>query len=323
MVQPFIAVLRDYPQIPSALLDEAAAAPEGRRVPVPNAQALLQGAVELTQEPDLGLLAAGKTERGSLEALEYVVFSAPSWRVALEMVFRYSRLMNEAADYRLEVAGDKAQVVLHSTVPLARAGIDFQNAAFYLIGSRWLEPAAELEHHFTYEEPSDTSRHRAMFGGRRLVFGAPFNGFVFDAARLETPIASCDPGLHEVLRKHGDRLLTKLASPTGSMLESVRAKLIATLRDAPMSAAAIARELGISRRTLSRWLDQEGTTYSALLLDVRMRAAQHYVLSTRHSVDEIAFLTGFSEASAFARAYKRWTGRSPMADRKRQRSSIL
>jgi transcriptional regulator GlxA family with amidase domain len=162
-----------------------------------------------------------------------------------------------------------------------------------------------------------------MFGGRRLVFGAPFNGFVFDAARLETPIASCDPGLHEVLRKHGDRLLTKLASPTGSMLESVRAKLIATLRDAPMSAAAIARELGISRRTLSRWLDQEGTTYSALLLDVRMRAAQHYVLSTRHSVDEIAFLTGFSEASAFARAYKRWTGRSPMADRKRQRSSIL
>lgn len=101
MVRPFIAALRGYPQIPSALLDQAAAAPEERRVPVPRALALLQAAVDLTQEPDLGLLAASKTERGSLEALEYVVFSAPSWRAALEMVFRYSRLMNEAADFRL------------------------------------------------------------------------------------------------------------------------------------------------------------------------------------------------------------------------------
>src|SRR5689334_21075989 len=142
LVRPFIAALRGYPQIPAAVLDDAAAAPPDQRVPVANAQALLEAAVRLTGEPDLGLIAASHTERGSLEALEYVVFSAPSWRVALEMVFRYSRLMNEAADYRLEVAGDKAQVVLHSTVPLARAGIDFQSAAFYVIGSRWLEPAA-------------------------------------------------------------------------------------------------------------------------------------------------------------------------------------
>lgn len=172
MVRPFIRALRAYPQIPAALLDQAEASPEGRRVPVSKAQALVKAAVELTGEPDLGLIAARHTERGSLEALEYVVFSAPSWRAALEMVFRYSRLVNEAARFRLEIVGEKVHVVLDSTVPLSRAGIDFQSAAFYVIGSRWLEPAEELEFWLSYPEPESTARHRETFGGRRLVFDA-------------------------------------------------------------------------------------------------------------------------------------------------------
>jgi AraC-like DNA-binding protein len=52
---------------------------------------------------------------------------------------------------------------------------------------------------------------------------------------------------------------------------------------------------------------------------VRKHAAQHYVLTTKHSVEDIAFLLGFSESSSFVRAYKRWTGASPMAHRKRYR----
>ena len=318
MVRPFIRVMRAYPEIPAALLDQAEAAPPDRRVPVVRAQALLQAAVALTGEQDLGLLAARHTERGALDVLEYAVFSASSWRTALETLQRYSRVMNGAADFRLETVGEKTHVVLASTVPLTRAGIDFQCAMFHVTGSRWLSHAPELEVWLAYPRPDRTTRHHETFGDTRVVFDAPYTGFVFDTARLDTRLETFDPALHGVLRQHGNRLLAELA-PGDSVSERVRAKILRTLRDVPASAADVAKELGVTRRTLTRWLEEEGTTYSALLIEVRKHAAQDYVLTTTHSVEDIAFLLGFSESSAFVRAYKRWTGASPMAHRKQHR----
>lgn len=296
MVRPFIRVMRAYPQIPAALLDQVEAALSDRRVPVPRAQALLQAAVTLTGEDDLGLLAARETERGALDVLEYAMFSASSWRTALETLLRYSRVMNGAADFRLETMGDKTHVVLDSTVPLTRAGIDFQCAIFHVTGSRWLSPAPELEVWLAYPQPERTTRHHETFGDIKVVFDAPFTGFVFDTARLDTRLETFDPSLHGVLRQHGDRLLAELA-PGDSVLERVRAKILSTLRDVPASAADVAKELGVTRRTLTRWLEQEGTTYSALLTEVRKHAAQHYVLTTKHSVEDIAFLLGHVHAA--------------------------
>ena len=72
----------------------------------------------------------------------------------------------------------------------------------------------------------------------------------------------------------------------------------------------IARDLGISARTLRRNLEQEGTSLRALVDDVRRERADE-LLATGTPVKEIAFVLGFSETSAFSRAYKRWTGRPP------------
>jgi AraC-like DNA-binding protein len=320
MVKPFWTVLRRYPQFSSAMLDQAEAAPEDARVPVALGQRFLQNAVELTGEEDLGLLAARETKPGSFQVLEFAALSAPTWRAAVETAFRYSHLMNEAADFRIEVDGGMACLVLHSKVPLTRAGIDFQTAAFHVAAMRWVEPAPELEVWFTYPEPKDIRQHRVTFGAARLRFGSPWNGFLYDAKRLETKLASADPSLHLVLREHAERLLAELA-PGDTLVEQVRAQVLSTLKEGPLAASDVAAKMGVTRRTLTRRLRQQGTSFTQLLEDVRGQAAVHYLTATDHTVEDIAFLLGFSESSAFVRAFKRWHGVAPMAYRRSLRSS--
>ena len=67
----------------------------------------------------------------------------------------------------------------------------------------------------------------------------------------------------------------------------------------------------MTRRTLTRRLQKEGTSFTELLDDVRRQAALHYLDKSEHSVEDIAFLLGFSESSAFVRAFKRWQGMAP------------
>jgi AraC-like DNA-binding protein len=205
-------------------------------------------------------------------------------------------------------------------VPLTRAGTDYQSAAFHVSAGRWQHPTvSELEAWFPHAQPADLSEYRAIYGDARLVFGAAFCGFVFDAARLDTPLPSNEPALHGVLRQHADRLLAELAPSTG-LLSEVRAHVLSTLRGRPASATETAEKLGMTRRTLTRRLRVEGTSFTEVLDQARHRTAVHYLESTDHSVEDIAFLVGFSEPSPFVRAFRRWTGMAPMAYRRSRRT---
>lgn len=113
-------------------------------------------------------------------------------------------------------------------------------------------------------------------------------------------------------------MLVELA-PGESTGARVRALLLSTLKDGPLSAEAVAGKLGVTRRTLTRRLREEGTSFTELLEDVRRQAAIHYLTASDHGADDIAFLLGFSEASAFVRAFKRWQGVAPMAYRRARR----
>jgi len=319
MVAPFWKALRSYPQIPGAVVDKLEATGDDRRMPVAVAQEALRALVELTGDPDVGLRAARATEIGSFKVLEYVSASAPTWRAGIETVFRYSHLMNEAADFRLEIAGDKAHLILHSTVPLVRAGVDFQSAAFHVAVSRWLDSVPdEREVWFSHPRPENVREYEITFAPSKLVFGAPWNGFVMNAVRLDTKLAGHDPNVHRVLREQADRLLAELG-PGENLIERVRAHILSSLREGPPSAAETAARMRITRRTLTRKLQHEGTSFTVLLDEVRKRSACHYLENTEHSVEDIAFLIGFSEASPFVRAFKRWTGIAPMAYRRAQR----
>jgi AraC-like DNA-binding protein len=321
MARPFLRVLARYPKFPRELLEDTGSAAEDLRLPVAASQQFLQEMSELVGEENLGLLAARETPLGTFEVLEFVAFSAPTWRAAIETAFRYIHLMNEAADFRIEITETKAHVVLRSSVPLTRAGIDFQSATLYLTAARWFgRHKPELEVWFTYPEPADLTEHRATFGAAKLRFDAPWNGFVHDAALLDAELLGADPKVHAILRQHAERLLSELGAGDG-VVAHVRGQLLESLKDGPLSASAVASRMGVARRTLTRRLAEHGTSFSELLDGVRREAATYYVSSSDHSLVDIAFLVGFSESSTFVRAFRRWHGVAPMAYRRAQRKS--
>jgi AraC-like DNA-binding protein len=248
--------------------------------------------------------------------LEWVATSAATWREANETVCRYARVLNEAADYRVDVCEDKAHLMLGSSVPLPRAAADYQLATYHMaLRLRIPEVPPELEVWMKHDAPADTSAYRAIFPDARLVFRAAFDGFVTDAWRLDTPLPTANPGLHDVLRAHADTLLQAQAAGD-SLVARVSADIAEGLRKGSVAAVTSAARLGMSRRTLTRQLAQRGTSYSALLNEARYRTAIHYLRNTRLTVEDIAFLLGFSECAPFVRAFRRWSGRAPLEYRR-------
>jgi AraC-like DNA-binding protein len=166
-----------------------------------------------------------------------------------------------------------------------------------------------------HDEPRDISVYRDVFKHIELVFRAPFDGFVYDARRLERSQPAANPQQHSTLRAHSELLLEKvLAGDT--LIERVSADILACLRMGNVAAELTATRLGMARRTLVRRLNQHGTSYAELLKEARYRAAIHYLQQTNHTVEDIAFLLGYSECAAFVHAFKRWTGHPPLEYRR-------
>ena len=98
---------------------------------------------------------------------------------------------------------------------------------------------------------------------------------------------------------------------TASLARRVRAVLLETLPSGVMGMETVARRLLLSRRTLQRQLETEGTSYLRLLRETREALARHYLQQTRLPAAEISFLLGFDEPNSFYRAFRDWTGQTP------------
>jgi AraC-like DNA-binding protein len=137
---------------------------------------------------------------------------------------------------------------------------------------------------------------------------------------MELPITSADNHLLQILAAHADDLLDKRRTATGlhSMVES---QLLSLLPRGRVQAAVIASQLGMSARSFTRHLAEEGTTFSGILDRLRNRLALRYLADERISLQQIAWLLGYSEVGAFNHAFRRWFGTSP--GRARRQPSVL
>ena len=318
LLRPFAKLLAGRDGLPFSLTEAPKNVDEpGQRMPVAQGLALIDEAVRLTGDPDLGLRAALMTEVGDFEVLEWVAAAAATWREANAVVRRYARVLNEAANYRLVVCGPKAHLMLGSSYPLSRAAVDYQLAAYHLaLQLRVRDVPDELEIWFRHPEPAATTVYQLAFPGAALVFGAAFDGFVTDAWRLDTPMPTANVPLHDMLRDYADRLLRE-RQPEDHLPDQVAALIRAALPHGNITASSAAAELSMSRRTLTRRLTQSGTSFTTVLREVRYQSAVHYLRDTHHSIEDIAFILGYSECPPFIRAFRRWSGYAPLEFRQR------
>lgn len=162
---------------------------------------------------------------------------------------------------------------------------------------------------FRHPAPRDIRAHQAFFRCP-IEFEAPYDEFELPLSLYENPQQSVNPALSAFFVKHAEELLRQ-HDTEDTLRGRVRQEILAQLPNGELSLGLVARRLGMSERSLRRYLTEENTSFSDLVAEVRYERARVLLDSPRLSLAEIAYLLGFSNVSAFSRAFKAWSGKAP------------
>ncbi|MGA0608547.1 AraC family transcriptional regulator [Phenylobacterium sp. VNQ135] len=163
--------------------------------------------------------------------------------------------------------------------------------------------------HLTHPDPGYGDVYEEVFGCP-ATFGADRNAFLIDPSWPQAPVQHLPRYAFDVLSDHAESLLASLAS-SATVRGVVEKHLAEMLHTGEASVDAVAARMALSRQTLYRKLKAEGVTFEQVLDQLREKLALRYLKGRRVSVNETAYLVGFSDPAAFSRAFKRWTGMSP------------
>lgn len=171
----------------------------------------------------------------------------------------------------------------------------------------------EVAMEVTYPPPPHADQYPDLFRVP-VQFNARRNALGIDPV-WDSPETQFEPGneyAFGIFTRHADEMLAKLQADT-SIRAQIEAQIIPKMHQGAISMDKVSKDLAMSRQTLYRRLKDEGITFAEIHDDLRQRMAIEYLEGQKVSVNETAYLLGFSEASSFVRAFKRWTGLSPTA----------
>jgi AraC-like DNA-binding protein len=281
------------------------------RVPLDVDLALWDAAPVLSRDDDFGLHAAEQLRPGAFDVLSYTLSSSSSVGEAFRRLVRYNRVLHDVAQMDLVVAPEQARIEFSLTpegTPRHQAEFSFTVFLSFCRKGTGVD-VTPLRVEFSHPAPADTSEHKRIFRAP-LVFGKSPNALVLPPRVLDLPLLGANPGLSAVLARQVEDLLAGL--PSGeTVLTRVRRLIAAELCGGAPTAEIVARRMRTTPRTLHRWLSAEGTSYRELLNGLRRDLALRYLAQDRLAIGEAAYLLGFSDASAFHRSFKRWTGQTP------------
>jgi AraC-like DNA-binding protein len=313
--------LDPYEMLAAVGLDRGVLLDPDTRIPGEAVRQLLENSARLSGAEDFGLRLAENRHLSNLGPLGLVVKEEPTLRAMLQTMVRYMRLHNEALFLQIEEAGDVVLIrqeltmgrptAVRQSVELA-IGVTFRVLQL-LLGPQW----RPLRVCFAHRAPANRSRHLALFGPA-VAFGAEFNGIVCRARDLDAPIRDADPALALYARRYLDSLM---ARPHAGVEDRVRELVFLLLPAGRCSIERVAQHLGVDRRTVHRHLAQRGTTFSAVVGDVRAELAQRHLGTLDRGLADVSELLGFSASSAFSRWFRarfgctasQWRARSALA----------
>ncbi len=286
--------------------------------------ALWTEAIVATGDQDIGLHSGMSFQPGALDIVGYVMLSS---HTAAEAVRRGARLMQLLNDgLALDVERSATTTTLRIRMLHADGGALFVDArqvvetllsgALYQI--RLLTERAVVPHDVRFRHPrpaTGDSEHVRLFGFAPR-FAADNDALVLANADLDVPLRSANPQLLAAFESHAEAALSAL-DRHDALSERVLREIVAQLKGEVPTIGHVAKALAMSPRHLQRGLAHEGTTFQTLLDDARRELAVRHLSAPDATVAKVAWLVGFSEPSAFHRAFRRWTGRSPRADSSR------
>lgn len=273
-------------------------------------------AIRLSGDSTLALRIAEEIPAGAFGVVEYVCRSAPTVGDTLSQWIRYLRILNDAVTVGLVESGDTVHLrVLEDCDARAPASHEL---CFALVALRIRQlatrpmPLVGVEFSHRAADPAAYER----FFGAPVRFGSDTTQLSFPRAALASPMKTADPALLAILTRAADAL-SMPRSADRPFTAQVRRVLASALRSNEGHVDAVAKRLAVTTRSLQRRMKEEGSSFNAVREEVRRDLAHRYI-DEGMALSEVAFLLGFSEPSAFFRAFKRWTGLTPLESKTRR-----
>lgn len=290
------------------------------RLALLDAYAVWRAAESLAKKPGFGLYAASLFEAGDMDLLEYVVRSTKTLEDAFAALDRFYRLAHDVG--RLTVREREGVLVICADAPPPfmppPSMAEWALSAWASMMQQDFGPISLVGVSFTHPRPPSTQMrdYEAAFGCV-VRFGAEENALLAHPAVLSLPNRRADARLREVLEPVASERVRALPQ-TDSLVARIEAAVLSLLPDKDPSMLRMARLLGMSERTLRRRLAAEGTTFAAIVDDVRRKLVLATLADAHAGIEDAALRAGFSDGTALHRAFRRWTGTTPQAYRRAQ-----
>ena len=294
------------------LTPEVIADPEERLSVRSQINVLDEAAIAL-KDDCLGFTLARDFDPREAGLLYYVMASSQTLGDALKRVARYSQITNQALviGYR---EGNRLIINLsYSGVPRHsdRHQIEFFMFAAIRICRVLTGQNLVPQHFWISHHRSGTNSEMARFVGTAVEFGATTDEFALNASTRELPLIHADSYLNNLLLKYCEAALTDRRGNVSPLRTRVENAISSLLPHGRVLMEDVARGLGMSERTLTRKLANEGLNFTDILQQLRRDLAVRYLDDPKLHVSKIAWLLGFNEVGAFTHAFKRWTGKTP------------
>jgi AraC-like DNA-binding protein len=276
-----------------------------------------QAVEEISGDQDIGLHLGQQLSVFRGQVLEYLFLSSSSFGEGLRRALNYQRLISDASNAELVTTADESYMVINTASEEVRQLRHFNEcfsqgliAFFKFVTDDAFVP---LRIDFVHAEPVN-SKEVAQVMGCEVRFGCDENRLYFSRDILDRASQHAEPelmALHEQLASEQVARLEKM-----DIVDQVMRIIAELLESGDITLETVAEKLQIKPRSLRTRLGEAETNFNQLLSDYRYRLAKRLLAGTNESIDEIVYLTGFSEPSTFYRAFKRWSNMTPIEYRK-------
>ncbi|WP_027476612.1 AraC family transcriptional regulator [Curvibacter gracilis] len=264
---------------------------------------LLELASQRAKEPAFGLRMAASRRLSNLGPLGLLLRDQPTLRKALETLVENVHTHNSAMTVSLVQTGPW-MAIREETLPdlrhMSRQATELAMATTFnflriFLGESWSPKAVTFRH----LAPPNATWHRRVFGCP-VSFGQEFNDILCNAQDLEAP----NPGADPVMARYSQRLLEAEHNHRSSMSDQVKNLMVLLMPRGHCRVEVVAQHLGVDRRTVANRLAKEGSSFKALMNQMRKELLANYMLDGARPFSDIAILLGFSELSAFSRWHR-------------------
>ncbi len=281
------------------------------RISINEYHSLWKTAISFGKNEALGLSLALSQDCLEMGIVGHVVFNSDTMRLGLENYIRLFRLVNDSLLLHLDEDSQHGHLVFshqsakhYCVADIERSFVISAKRCQYWLGVQ--QPFVGV--YFQHKPPRYAEQYRKVFKCP-VYFNQADSKIVFDRKALDLPPKHHNPSLKEATLQYANQLLDELRQTRLS--EQLRRLIERDLNHKEPDIQSIAQKLNMSKQTLYKRLKMEGQVFQKLLDNVRLNKACQLLIHSSITPTEIAYILGFSELSAFSRAFKRWTGVSP------------